>query len=554
MRGLPSILDLAPWDEADYLHRALVLPVSGLPDPEWGPLYSLWYFALSRAWPDPVDLFHGGNVLLISLTTGGTYACFRRMGARPWLALAGASVYLLSLAPHVQPRPTQLALLVVLATLVAASFLRSPWAFRALLGLGLLLAATARPEYFVSFLLVSLLLGAGLAREALAAPEQRPRLLARALGYAGAVVVLLAVLGNPFGNTSNRRFYAFCQHFAVGHVARTHLPVNPWGECARVIRSVFGDVDSLGAAARANPGAFLTHVGSNLARYPERSWRLFFREYGGVSPLPARGPPSREQVGHLALLAAAVGLPVLWLLLRWRALRAALARPSVERMAVATGAVVLPVALSVALIYPREHYLILQGVLVLGLLAALAGAVRASSPSPGWGDGLRAAALAGVLGVAVPDLGQRHAGPPEPARPLTHLVRELRALHLEAHVAPGASIGMLDAQGGLPVYLGPPFRRVPLHARRAGEPLGAFLRRTHVDVVLVDGMLQESFPGDPELQDFLSTPGAFGYAFLPVPGTPHPLAVPSAWAPGLLAPPLLSRPGSPASATPAVPD
>jgi hypothetical protein len=42
------------------------------------------------------------------------------------------------------------------------------------------------------------------------------------------------------------------QHFAVNHVRHTPSPVDPWNECPRVLRSVFGDVDTVGGAILLN--------------------------------------------------------------------------------------------------------------------------------------------------------------------------------------------------------------------------------------------------------------------------------------------------------------
>ncbi|MFP2934159.1 hypothetical protein ACLESO_55375, partial [Pyxidicoccus sp. 3LG] len=379
-RGVEGVLDLGLWDEADYLHRALLLPVRGLPDPEWGPLYSLWYFALSWVWPDPVDLYYGNTRLLLLLTTLAGYTLLRGVGARPWYALAGAAVHLLSMAPHVLPRPTLLALLVILAALSAAARARSPEGAGVRVGLGLLVASFARPEYFLSFLLASALLAALLVRLAWRERARWPRAARTGAAYALGVLALLAVLGNPFGDTSNRRFFAFCQHFADNHVRSTGLAVNAWNECDRVLRTVFGDADTVGEAALANPGAFLAHLGTNLKRYPGESLKLFTSGHGGVSPLPGPGPLKREHLGHLLLLAVAVLLPVAVLLWNRNRLAATLRRPRVLAMLAVAGVVQLPVLLSVVLVQPRQHYLVLQGLLALAVLAALAAAVARRGP------------------------------------------------------------------------------------------------------------------------------------------------------------------------------
>ncbi|MBZ4422842.1 hypothetical protein [Myxococcus sp. RHSTA-1-4] len=537
-RGVEGVSDLGLWDEADYLHRAQLLPVRGLPDPEWGPLYSVWYFVLARVWPDPVDLYYGNARLLLLLTTVAGYVFLRRVSARPWLALAGAAAYLLSMAPHVLPRPTLLALLVILAALIAASRVRSPVAASALVGLGLLVASFARPEYFLSFLLMSALLGGLLARGMWRAPARWPRTVGAGAAYGLMALALVAVMGNPFGNTSNRRFYAFCQHFADNYVRRTGFPVNPWGECGTVIRTVFGDVDTLGEAARAHPREFLAHLGQNLRRYPLESLRMFARGYGGVSPLPGRGPWRREEVGHLLLLALAVGLPLGTLAVNGRRLSRATRRPRVVRVLVAACAVLLPVALSVVLIQPRQHYLVLQGLMALAVLAALASSVARGERrlearlASGPGALALSSLMAGVLVLSVPDLVARGGGPSAVVKEQLRRVRAIRSLGLETRVTAGDTINVLDAQGGLSVYLGAPFRRVPPWTKLAGESFSDYLRRQRIDLVVLDGRLRADprFANEPELEPFYSEPGAFGYATWRLPELNEVIALPDAWA------------------------
>jgi len=570
-RGVEGVLDLGIWDEADYLHRALLLPERGLPDPEWGPLYSVWYFALSRVWPDPVELYYGNTRLLLLLTTVAGYAFLRRVGARPWFALAGASVYLLSMAPHVLPRPTLLAVLIILVALVCAASARTPEGACVRVGLGLLVASFARPEYFLSFLLMSLLLGGLLAREVWhGAWKERARwhrVLRTGTAYGLGALALVAVMGNPFGNTSNRRFYAFCQHFADNYVRRTALPVNPWGECNKVISQVFGEVDTLGAAARANPGAFLAHLGQNLQRYPLESLRMFATGYGSHSPLPGKRPWTREQAGHLFLLVVALGLPLGVLASNARRLAGALRSRRVEGTLTATCVVLLPVFASVVLIQPRQHYLVLQGLMALAVLSALVASVgpgsAAASPDTAQASGsgviagpgklLLSALLASVLMLAVPDLVRRQGGPASVAREHLQRVNAIRALGLETRIASGDAIRVLDTQGGLSVYLGPPFRRIPTWTKRKGEPLADYLRRERIDLVFLDGRLRQDsfFANDPALESFYAEPGSFGYATWRVPGTDVVLALPDAWASGATARAATSRPSS--APVPAVP-
>jgi hypothetical protein len=341
------------------------------------------------------------------------------------------------------------------------------------------------------------------------------------------------VLGSPFSDTTHRRFYAFCQHFAVNYVERTGFQAEPWGECPKAIRAAFGEVDSVGAAARSNPDAFLAHLRMNLERSPSAFLRLFFQEYGGVSPYPpgALWPPTRreplEHAGHLLLITVAAS-PLLLVAGRGKHLRAALRNPQVWRTGGVMLAVLLPVALSAVLIAPRSHYLVLPGVMGLAFLAALGSAL---GEPPSNGRPRLSLGLALVLALASPDLSQRQ-GASAPSR-LAHrrFVEAFRSLGLPARLAPGEEVGVLDTHGGLAAYLGRGYRRVPAYLKRPQEPFTAFLRRERVHVFIADARLgqYENLAQDAELQALLKDPGAFGFRVWPLPGTELRLVLPSAW-------------------------
>ncbi|WNG36036.1 hypothetical protein F0U61_21980 [Archangium violaceum] len=524
VHGIEQVLDLGMWDEADYLRRGLTLSWSALPNAEWGPLYSIWYWALSRLWADPVAVYYANHKLLLLLTVAGSYAFMRRMGARSTLALLGSAIYLLSAAPHTLPRPTLLSLLVLLAAGLIASFLKSMEGFWAVVAGGLLLASFSRPEFFVAFLLATgvfvFLVGRKVINEGRSA---LPRATVPVAGFGLTTLVLLLVLGNPFGNTSNRRFYAFCQHFAVNYVARTQFPVDPWGECEQVIHSVFGNVDSVGAALRSNPEEFLWHLGVNLKRYVVVSVGLFFEGYGGTSAVA--GAWTVERVGRLLLLVA-VGWQLVMLAMRWRRFRAALAEPRLQRLIGVLLIVELPIVLSAILIQPRVHYLIIQGVMVAAVLATLGSLLGT------WDEREPAERVLGVLlglglVVVTPDLSLRAS----PGNTDEHLrmVRTIGALGLMERMEPGKRLGMIEAQGGYDAYLGRRYRRVYLNAGK--ETFGEFLRKHDIGLILLDDALRKHprFARDAEFLAFQSDPEAFGFSMHPLPGKGKALAIPSTW-------------------------
>lgn len=506
LASLETVLDLPMWDEADYLRRGMQLSTFGLPDPEWGPLYVLWYHLGAKLTADPVELFYGSYRALVALPTLLVYGVSRRLGCGPLVALAAALVLLLSGAPHVIPRPTMLALLLVLAGVTIAAFVRSPGKALAVIGGALLLASYARPELFVSFALVSLALAVWGIR-ALRNREHRGRAVRIVGAYAAVALVSVALFGNPFGNTSNRRMYAFCQHFAVAYVERAGLDLDPWGQCERAVTAAFGEVDSVPGAALANPSEFLTHVFENLAGYPRASLRLFLTAWPGANP---SGPLTSMGPSCLATLLLAVGGSVAW---RSRAgLRRSLAEPRTVVVGVTALAVLAPSVLSAALIFPRDHYLVLQGVFVpLALAAIVAGSARRAEPTKetaAWRRWLEPAAAIGFVGALVVS------GPPEPTGPLPHreVVRALDELHRERPLA-ATPVNVLEEAGGLDAYLGPRFRRVSPADRGRDESFEQFVSRLGIEAVVIDPALRahHRFADDPEFAAFVRAPESFGF-------------------------------------------
>ncbi|HET9450221.1 MAG TPA: hypothetical protein VFO83_05040 [Aggregicoccus sp.] len=477
--GLEAARDLTLWDEADYLRRGLALPGHGLP-------------ALAL------------------------YLCGRLAGAPRVLALLAPALFAVSAAAHVAPRPTLLALAVVLGGLALA--LARPTFAQALvpLGLALLLASFARPELFLSFLLVSALLALALLLRARAGAAGLA--LRGALTYAALSLLLVGLLGNPFSDGTGRRLYAFCQHYALGQVQRTGLALNPWGQCNEVLRRSFGEVHSVGEAARANPGAFLAHLRDNLSRYPEASLRLFVSGPSHPSVLseePAPWTPVRR--AHALLLALAATALAGALLLRARGLGAALRAPGTRLCALALGVVLLPSALSSLLLHPREHYLVLQGVLLpLLALAWVGAAVRGAEPRVLQGA---AVGLGLVLLLAAPRL----APVPKGEAPL----HRRAVAQLRAHVPSSGRVALLEAQGGYDVYLGRHVTRISPARLRPGEPFERFLQRQGVGFVLLEPQLARDarLAHDAGFRAFAARPQDFGYRAQPLPGTGMTLAV-----------------------------
>ncbi|MDB5226313.1 MAG: hypothetical protein JWN78_506, partial [Bacteroidota bacterium] len=63
--GVQHHLDIPFFDETEYLQKGFNLGAHAYND--WGPSYNLWYFILSKAYPDSVQLFYFNYEVLMVL-------------------------------------------------------------------------------------------------------------------------------------------------------------------------------------------------------------------------------------------------------------------------------------------------------------------------------------------------------------------------------------------------------------------------------------------------------------------------------------------------------
>jgi hypothetical protein len=510
--GLEQVVDLTLFDETGYLYAGLSLPTDGLMPPAWAPLYGVWYFALSRLEPDPVALYYLNFRILSVAAPALVFLLLRACGLPRLVGLLCAWFFLLSVGNlPVWPKPGSFALCLAILFLIAARDPRVPTGSVLLLAVGALLCSYVRPEYALAYVLLTGLYLALLWR-------RRARLnsrveLAQLIGFVLASFALVFTFGlAALDRNNDRGFEAFAQHYAINWAAWNQVPLDPWTEYETAIRASFDDATSLGEALAANPGAIARHVASNLAGYPTALAGTFLAHF---TPLLPAGEPWSRTVGIWLLGLAALGAAA-WGLYRHRGeLRARLRERGLQLLMFAL--LCGPALASAIIIYPRTHYLLLQGVL-LALAAGLLAAGRGAS-GRGATAGLAATALALTLltpPVGATWYGASLAGHGSPNRDTILFIRALGV---------AGPTDLLEAEGGFHVYLGPQFRRVPHFLKEGGAE--AFLRERGVDLVVVSEQLRRDrrYADDPEWRAILADPGAAGFSRVAIPGTDRELLI-----------------------------
>ena len=504
--GIQGVLDVSLYDESVYLHSGAALPQAGLPAPAFAPLYALWYYALSLIQPDRVALYYLNYVLTTVLPPLWLYVLLRINRVPVIGSTFLAAYFLITQANFVTwPRVTHFALLIVLIFACAASFARRIETALAVMAAGAVLASYARPEYFLSMLLL-LALGAGLL-----VIHRRDRIGGAALALTASVVlaaVLVAIFGLPAFNKGGeeRLFYAFAQHFAINWGQWNHVapdsPFQPQDNFQEIAARYFGDATTVSAAWHHNPGMFAKHVLTNITRLIARFPGLFLHHENLFLPPGTRNENIEARLTLLLLPA--------WLYVERRSWLPNL-RPNLRRhrsLIVCLGVLCLPLLPVVAEIYPHDHYLILPGVLIFAVAAILLFGQPAETPSSAPGP-RTLALLSLTLLAATPSVSHR----PAVDTPIARTIRYIHALGITQPVTE------LDAEGGYHNYQPANYQQVTEFDKH--ESFDRFRRDHGINMIVLTKRLREDshLASDPEWQSFLEHYQEAGFEEQAVPGT-----------------------------------
>jgi hypothetical protein len=182
------------------------------------------------------------------------------------------------------------------------------------------------------------------------------------LGLILVIVGLQVKLGNPlFSMEGARAIAAFAQHYAYNYALWNDLRPDRWqlhGE--QIFVADFGRNFDFFSAYKANPEAFIRHVTSNTFRYLSNLWKFYTDLFIPESIFTLK-EISRTVVLLLLLMPILLlrkfSLSVWWSNMKERWLEWLLLM-----------VVIGPTFLSVILIFPREHYMVMQTLLLLTLL------------------------------------------------------------------------------------------------------------------------------------------------------------------------------------------
>jgi hypothetical protein len=497
--GAECAVDLAFADEVSYMSLGLNIARDGLPSAANSVFYSVWYLMLHAcSGTDHVGLFYLNYLGLTVLIPVLLYLVLLRVGARFLVAFLSSVWVLIALANFaIQPKVTHFAAALVLFTLFLSSMPRSTQAGLAIAALGALLVSYVRPEFFLLFLVLGLTCIGWSVREWLRVRSFRCCWAAVAVLLVAGIAFVL--LGLPaFGDDDGRSMCAFGQHFGIRWVVEARSPLNPAVDWKAIVAQNFGDAESIGAAARANPRAFFLHLIANLRDLPRFWWRLAWGHY----PLSRSG-------GAADVWMALGGVGCMAALFLWPSLQSIRARfrRSGRTICIAVGFLVLGVLPSV-IMYPRPHYMILPTVLMAIIITfCLCGEQWASIRTS-------ITVLSFCAALAVPFLVTpiRASINPRAVRPNFSTVECIKSFGVSKPVA------LLDAEGGYEFYSGDLFSRVSHYKKDV--PFETFMADNVINGIVVSAGLMRDvrYVKDPEWQKFLREYPSRGFVRKDVPG------------------------------------
>ena len=502
--GIENTLDIGLYDESQYLDRGVTLWNSGLPSSANAPLYAIWYFILSLLEPNRVNLYYLNYKLTIIALPILIYYLLRRNTVSILVSLIISWLVLVSPANAVTwPKVSHFGLLLILATILVIGHKGPLLRSSVFASIGALLVSYVRPEYFLTYILSTVLFIFLFIRDY----KELERQYSLGLMACGLLlsVLLIGTLGFPI--TGNRSMLAFGQHFSLNWVYWNRSAINPWTNWGEIISHNFGSVHSLPEAFAQNPSAFLKHVTYNILNFLRFTPKLFF-------------PVNLKEISASVVALLSIGLLVANLVIAYlsnthyaRLLTfISNVRKNIlqyQRLLILVGLFLVPGLVSIIIIYPRDHYLLVFSVLMVAIIAIL-------STSPDFKQGQvnfkKLFFFCAVTLIATPGVPQGQNFAPKPN---VNTIQFIQSMEISEQV------NLLEAQGGYNIYLGSNFHRVKEYDKNAN--FDHFRADRNINMVVVSDLLLKDarFANDPEWQSFLENYHQSGYLQIEIPNTPR---------------------------------
>lgn len=490
-----NFTDISLYDESNYLFQGVNLIRCGLPNAEAAPLYAIWYYILSIFQLDNVKLYYLNFQIISILLPIVIYLVLRRCRVAIIPALLISIFFLVCFANFtVVPKVSHFALIVILSSFIVASFFKSYLNRLTVVLIGSLLSSYIRPELFISFILFCLIYGFVIII------SYKKYNLRNFINFSFTILFLsinLLLVGIPI-SSGNRSFVAFSQHFALNWVNWENSKLSPWTNSQEIMHMNFGDAKTIPESIRNNPYVFFKHIKQNWSIFPNAvneqitHSTLFF---------PSTTTYRRLELLFLSLIIVLYGIFKIYS--QKTDVFSLLKNNFNERREswLFIFIYIIPVFISIIIIYPEEHYLTVLIVLLLifaTTIIIIPDKVVNRQASIIFIILFSLISLVNSTNVANLKYFSRH-------KPNITVINYLLSLKISERV------NLLEARGGFNIYLGSNFNRIAEYEK--DSDFMTFMNQKKINMILIDANLQSynRLINDVEWQYFLKNFAQYGF-------------------------------------------
>lgn len=346
-----NFFDVGLYDESTYLFSGVDLLEYGLPDVQFAPLYSIWYFLLSFIQSDRVYLYYLNFGLVSLLVPLFLYFVLRKHNVSQLVALIFSFLFLISRGNILTwPKVSHFALLVILIPFLLLPNQKNEEDQVLLMLIGSFAAAYVRPEFFLAFICFALIF---ILKKAFIWKNPNWKRLMPVLSI---FLIVIFTIGWPL--KGGRSYVAFGQHFSLNWVAWENSNLDPWLNWQEIIEQNFGNKTSLLEMSLFRPDLVFKHIKANFSLGFLKFIFLFSSHANILLPPQFR---NIETFLETSLILTGLLLAILLFVRDWKKspqiIRGKISKYKVSILGFSIfGFITL---LSIIMIYPRDHYLIM---------------------------------------------------------------------------------------------------------------------------------------------------------------------------------------------------
>ena len=260
-----NYMDVVYGDEVIYMKTGLNITQNFNRD--WGPLYCLWYKFLSFFMHDTITLYYFNFVFVAILATIMIYIAFLAIDIHPLVAFYFALCFVCSKAVvPMWPRISLFTISVLMAGIVIVSRLKEFYLRLLVFCIVLLLASYARPELYLSFVISVIILFIYLFVEKI---YRRKDTLYQLTIFILLVILLHFIFQFPSNSYNGypRNLAAFYQHYMVNMFYLNKATEYDWIYWKDAHKAIFAENNSMLDIIIHYPTQFFTHVFLNCKNY-----------------------------------------------------------------------------------------------------------------------------------------------------------------------------------------------------------------------------------------------------------------------------------------------